>query len=166
LADDKYSIHPALPEDIPDILALQEDNLPANGGSLSVRQPAEWFAGAIAEGAVVVARHQRLVGYVLGTSIAAQAHIPIVKALLAAYPPPPDCYVYGPVCVAASERGRGLAAALFDALRLQMNDRPAVTFVRADNAPSLQAHRKMGMRDLGGFRCNDVSYVALLYRNS
>ena len=146
-------------------MALQEENLPARGGSLSVRQPPAWFERAIADGALIVARRPNLVGYVLGTSIAAQAHISIIKALLAAYPPPPDCYVYGPVCVAASERGRGLAAALFAVLRTQMNDRPAVTFVRSENTPSLQAHRKMGMREQGSFLCDGVSYAALLYRS-
>jgi predicted GNAT superfamily acetyltransferase len=132
---------------------------------LSVRQPPAWFKGAIAEGALIVARRPQLVGYVLGTSIAAQAHIPIIKALLEAYPPPPECYVYGPVCVAGSERGRGLAAALFAVLRTHMNDRPAVTFVRSENKPSLLAHRKMGMREQGSFLCDGVSYAAFLYRS-
>jgi hypothetical protein len=44
-----------------------------------------------------------------------------------------------------------------------MNNRPAVTFVRSDNAPSLRTHTKMGMRQLGNFLCGDVSYVAFLY---
>jgi hypothetical protein len=56
LADREYSIRPAMPDDIPEIIALQEDNLPASGGSLSVRQPSAWFERAIAEGALVVAR--------------------------------------------------------------------------------------------------------------
>jgi predicted GNAT family acetyltransferase len=62
--------------------------------------------------------------------------------------PPPDCYLYGPVCVAESERGKGLARALFEELRARLPGRPAMLFVRADNAASLRAHRKMGMHDL------------------
>jgi GNAT superfamily N-acetyltransferase len=166
LANNEYSIRSATLDDIPQIMTLQEANLPANGGSLSVRQPTDWFARAIVEDAVVVALRTRIVGYVLGTSIAAQAHIPVIKSLLGAYPPPPECYVYGPVCVAESERGKGLAAALFEVLRERMNDRPALTFVRTENTPSLQAHRKMGMRELGVFLYDGVSYVAFFYQNS
>jgi hypothetical protein len=53
--------------------------------------------------------------------------------------------------------------ALFDVLRTHMGSRPAMTFVRTDNAPSLQAHRKMGMRDLGPFVHEGVPYIAFEY---
>jgi len=36
-------------------------------------------------------------------------------------------------------------------------------FVRADNAASIQAHQKMGMRDLGTFMNDGVPYIALTY---
>ncbi len=57
----------------------------------------------------------------------------------------------------------GLAVALFKVLQIHMDGRPAMTFVRADNEPSLQAHRKMGMRDLGPFSNNGEQYIALSY---
>jgi RimJ/RimL family protein N-acetyltransferase len=44
-----------------------------------------------------------------------------------------------------------------------MGGRPAMTFVRADNLPSLQAHRKMGMRELGTFMSEGIPHVALSY---
>jgi hypothetical protein len=44
-----YDISLATPIDIPGILALQEPNLPDSGGSLSVRQSADWFRKAIIE---------------------------------------------------------------------------------------------------------------------
>jgi RimJ/RimL family protein N-acetyltransferase len=44
-----------------------------------------------------------------------------------------------------------------------MDGRPAMTFVRADNAPSLRAHRKMGMRELGTFVSEGVPHIALTY---
>jgi hypothetical protein len=44
-----------------------------------------------------------------------------------------------------------------------MIGRPAMLFIRADNPPSLQAHRKMGMRELGTFTNGDDLYVALKY---
>jgi GNAT superfamily N-acetyltransferase len=133
----------------------------SNGGSLSVRQTADWFKKAILEKSVVAGRHNgKVVGYVLGTSLAAKAHVGIIQSMLRTFPPPLDCYLYGPVCVAKAERGKGLAGALFEVLRTHMGNRPAMTFVRTDNAPSLQAHRKMGMRDVGTFVHEDVTYIA------
>jgi hypothetical protein len=44
-----------------------------------------------------------------------------------------------------------------------MDGRPLMTFVRADNAPSLRAHHKMGMRDLGAFSNEGVAYIALAF---
>ncbi len=52
----EYDISVATPDDVSGIIALQEPNLPANGGTLSVRQPADWFTKAIMEKSVVVAR--------------------------------------------------------------------------------------------------------------
>jgi hypothetical protein len=66
------------------------------------------------------------------------------------------CYLYGPVCIAESERGLGVALALFEVLQKHMAGRPAMTFVRTDNAPSRRAHQKMGMRELGIFLSEDV----------
>jgi len=159
-----YDISLGRVDDIPGILALQETNLVERGGSLSVRQTADWFRHAILEKSLVVGRNDRkVVGYVLGTSLVAKANVMIVQTMLRAFPPPPDCYLYGPVCVAEAERGKGLAGALFEFLRTHMDNRPAMTFVRTDNAPSLKAHRKMGMRDLGPFLHNDVPYIAFKY---
>ncbi|MGB9655259.1 MAG: GNAT family N-acetyltransferase [Pseudolabrys sp.] len=96
------------------MLALQEVNLPDKGGSLSVRLTVDWFNDAILEKSAVVCRYDgKVVGYLMGTSLAANAHIPIIQAMLCAFPPPPDCYLYGPIGVAESERGKGLARALF-----------------------------------------------------
>ena len=160
----EYDISLATPDDVSGIIVLQEPNLPANGGTLSVRQPADWFTKAILEKSVVVARRDgKVVGYVLGTSLAANAHKAIIQAMLSAYPAPSECYLCGPVCVAESERGRGLARAMFEELRARLPGRPAMLFVRADNAASLRAHQKMGMRDLGTFMNDGVPYVALTY---
>jgi GNAT superfamily N-acetyltransferase len=156
-----YDISLAMQSDIPGILALQEPNLPDSGGSLSVRLTADWFKNAILEKSVVAGRrNSQVVGYVLGTSLAAKAQVGIIQSMLRTFPPPPGCY---PVCVAEAERGRGLAGALFEFLRTHMGNRSAMTFVRTDNAPSLQAHRKMGMRDLGPFVHEDVPYIAFKY---
>jgi hypothetical protein len=118
----------------------------------------------VAKQSVMVGRRNgSVVAYVLGTSLAAQAHIPIVRAMLRAFPPPPDCYLYGPVCVAENERRNGLAGAMFKILQTHMTGRSAMTFVQADNEPSLRAHRKMGMRELGSFLNSNERYIAFRY---
>jgi len=161
---DAYDISLGREDDIPGILLLQEANLAERGGGLAVRQTADWYRRAILERSIVVGRHDRkVVGYVLGTSLAAKAHVMIVQTMLRLFPPPPDCYLYGPICVAESQRGKGIAGALFEVLKTHMAGRPAMTFIRADNIPSLRAHRKMGMNELGAFEAEDVPYVALNY---
>ena len=76
----------ATPEDIPGIVALQEANLPQNGGSLSVRQSADWFLRTMLEMPLVMARRDgKVVGYVVSSSLGAQSHVPIVQAMLGAF---------------------------------------------------------------------------------
>ncbi len=160
----EYQIARAAPADIADILTLQEPNLPDSGGSLSVRQTADWFKRTMAEMPLIVARRDgQVVGYMVSTSLAAKAHVAIVQAMLRSFSPPPDCYSYGPVCVAESERGKGLAGAMFEKLRAELPGRPAMTFVVADNLASLKAHRKMGMQELGAFTNGGVCYIAFSY---
>ncbi|MGB6560011.1 MAG: GNAT family N-acetyltransferase, partial [Pseudolabrys sp.] len=95
--------------------------------------------------------------------LAAQAHVAIIQTMLRSFPPPADCYLYGPVCVAQTERGKGLAAAMFKTLQKYKDGRPAMAFVRADNEVSLRAHDKMGMERLGTFVNDTVPYIALRY---
>jgi L-amino acid N-acyltransferase YncA len=160
----EYDISIATADDIPEILALQDPNVIDRGGGLSVRQSAQWFANTMAEMPLVVARRNgALVGYVLATSLAAKAHVPIVQAMLKAFAAPPGCYLYGPVCVAGTDRGKGLAGGMFEELRRHLPGRPAMTFIRADNEPSLRAHRRMGMRELGQFVARGEAHVAFAY---
>ena len=159
-----YEIVLGTPDDIPGVLMLQEANLPDNGGSLSVRRNADWFQSAILEKSLLICRRDgKVVGYVLGTSFGIKAPVAIIQSMLRAFPAPPDCYLYGPICVAETERGKGLASAMFKELRARLSGRPAMLFVRADNPSSLQAHRKMGMQELGTFDNEGVLYVALTY---
>jgi L-amino acid N-acyltransferase YncA len=159
-----YDIALATPEDIPGIIALQEPNVLDNGGGLSVRQTADWFKRSMLEMPIIVGRRDgKVVGYVLSTSLAAKSHVAIVQAMLRQFSAPPDCYLYGPVCVADTERGKGLAGIMYEELRARLPGRPAMTFVRADNAPSLRAHRKMGMRELGPFISENVPHIAFAY---
>jgi RimJ/RimL family protein N-acetyltransferase len=157
-----HEIALATPDDISGILALQEQNLADRGGSLSVRLGADWFERAMLDMPLIVGRRDgRVVGYVVATAIAAQTHIPIVQAMLRQFPEPPDCFIQGPVCVAESERGKGLAGLMFAEMRAQLPGRVAITFIHSDNAASLRAHKKMGMRVLGEFDNAGERYTAL-----
>ena len=133
----------AAAEDIAGILDLQKRNQPERGGTLSARLPQEWLEAAVADMPVIVAKKEgRVVGYLISASRDAYAGVPVVAAMLRAYPgAAPDAYVYGPVCVAEEARGRGLAAALFTALRARPPGREGVPFIRRDNAASLRARR-------------------------
>jgi L-amino acid N-acyltransferase YncA len=164
LADGEFVIAFATRDDIPGILELQEPNLPERGGTLSVRMPFQWFEAALGDMPVTVARKAgRVVGYLVSSSITAQRHVPIVQAMLRAYPGSPDAYTYGPVCVAASERGRGLPAKLFAAQRAHVGNRECITFIRRDNAVSLRAHAKLGMREVAEFEHGGVALVVVAY---
>ena len=135
-----YEIVLGTPDDIPGVLMLQEANLPHSGGSLSVRRNADWFQSAILEKSLLICRRDgKVVGYVLGTSFGIKAPVAIIQSMLRAFPAPPDCYLYGPICVAETERGKGLASAMFKELRARLSGRPAMLFVRADD-PSHSRH--------------------------
>ena len=155
----------ATKDDIPGILELQDANQLSRGGMLSARLPRERFEAALLDLPLIVARRQgRIVGYLMSFSIGTQAS-PIIQAMLKAYSGGPNAYIYGPICVAEDERGQGLAAALFAALCAHVPGRECISFVRADNAPSLRAHAKMGMRIVAEFTHDAVDCVVLAHRD-
>jgi predicted GNAT superfamily acetyltransferase len=112
---------------------------------------------------IAARRSGRVVGYVVTSALSAQADIPIVAALLRAYPGLPGAYIYGPICVAESERGRGLAAAMVAALRRQLPGLEGFTFIRADNTVSREVHRRLGMREAAQFNHAGEGYVVVAY---
>src|SRR4051794_22291035 len=164
MTPDRYEIAPAEFDDIIGILDLQAENLPERGGVLSVRLSFEWFDTARAEMPLIVASHDgRVVGYLVASSVKSQAHIPIVQGMLRAYPGDPDSYIYGPICVAANERGQGLPTRMFAAQRARMGGRPCFTFIRRDNTVSLRAHAKIGFREVAGYSHDGIAQVILAY---
>jgi L-amino acid N-acyltransferase YncA len=159
-----YEITVATADDIPGILDLQEHNLRSNGGALSVPFSGEWFEAAITDMPIIVAHSEgRVVGYLVSTPLVAQAHNSIIQAMLRAYPGSPGAYNYGPICVSESERGRGLAGAMFQALRTRLPAREGFTFIRHDNVVSLKVHTKMGMQKVAEFTQDGIAYVVVAY---
>ena len=155
----------AAPSDIDGILALQEENQLEHGGLLSARLPRAWFEAALNDLPIIVARRsEQVVGYLVTASREVTQNVPVIAAMLRAYPGTLDSYVYGPVCVAANERGHGLAAMMFAELRKLLPGREGILFIRTDNIASLRAHQKLGMRAAAAFEYEGVSFFALAYR--
>jgi L-amino acid N-acyltransferase YncA len=119
MAIDDYEVVRATAADIDGILDLQERNQPERGGTLSARLPREWLEAAVADMPVIVARKEgRVVGYLISASREAYAGVPVVAAMLRAYPGRGA----GRLRVRPGLRGRGgararLAGAMFAALR-------------------------------------------------
>lgn len=154
----------ATADDIPGIIALQNLNLRSNGGALSIGFSDDWFKQVLSEMPIIVARRDGLVvGYLVSSAISAAANMPIMEAKLQAYPGSRNPYNHGPVCVAESERNRGLISGMFAALRKRLTGREGIAFVRSDNTASLSAHKKLGMRQVAEFTHDGVAYVVVAY---
>jgi L-amino acid N-acyltransferase YncA len=157
-------IRPGSRHDIPALLELQKANLVAAGGTLSVQFSSEWIERSMAEMPIIVAeRDGALVGYLVSSSRAATQHFALSEAKYHAYPARPNAYNSGPLCVAASERGQGLARRLFEAMRAQLPGREAVNFIRRDNSSSRALHRKLGFREIAEFTHDGVDYVVTVH---
>ncbi|MDO7895933.1 GNAT family N-acetyltransferase [Pseudomonas citrulli] len=150
--------------DLDEILALQAANQMERGGSLSASLPRSRVAAMMEQMPLIVAcRGGRVTGFMMTTTRAMNADLPIVQAMFAVYPGTPDTYVYGPVCVSEEERGKGLAQRMFAALRHLEPGREGVLFIRKDNEPSLRAHLKMGMKEAASFAFNGFDYAVYSY---
>ncbi|OEZ59010.1 hypothetical protein JAB5_51740 [Janthinobacterium sp. HH103] len=149
-----YLISLAQAADIDAITTLLQANSPSQGGSLTGEFSRDKVASmADGESPVIVARRAAdgpVVG-VLFSNAAATAQAPVVLAMLAAYRGSDKAYVYGPVCIADSERGQGLLALLYSAMRARHGGAEAVLFIRRDNIGSLRAHERLGMREVAAF---------------
>jgi len=158
----KTEITRASEGDMDGILALQAANQPKRGGVLSANLPHARIAAMMCEMPLIVARcDHRVVGFLMTSSREMNADVPIITAMLAAYPGSADAYIYGPVCVAAEQRGRGLAHAMYSELRRLEPAREGILFIRRDNPASLRAHEKMGMRVVAEFEFAATKHAVL-----
>lgn len=149
--------------DVGGIFELARCNGPDNGGRLAVRFTREQIASSIqASPAVVARRSGEVIGFVL-TRNKKSANPPIIEAMFRAYSGAENAYSYGPVCVDASARGLGIAALMFAELRRLLPGREGVLFIKANNEPSLRAHRKMDMREVGEFVFDGTRLIVFAY---
>lgn len=157
-----YLITLAQAADIDPIAALLQANSPSQGGSLTGEFPHDKVVQMVnGESAVIVARRVAggpVVG-VLFSAAKGTAQAPAVLAMLAAYAGGPEAYVYGPVCIAESERGQGVLALLYEAMRAQHPGGEAVLFIRRDNIGSLRAHQRLGMAEVAGYVLDGAQYA-------
>ena len=150
--------------DLDGIVELQAANQPEQGGTLSASLPRSRIAEMMREMPLIVARRgDRIAGFLMTSTRAMNADVPIIRAMLAAYSGTSDAYVYGPVCVGAEERGKGLAQAMFSELRRLAPAREGILFIRRDNSASLRAHAKMGMREVANFVFGGNELAVLSY---
>jgi predicted GNAT superfamily acetyltransferase len=161
LAED---IRQASEADLDGIVELQAANQADRGGSLSASLPRSRIAEMMREMPLIVARRGgRITGFLMTGTRAMATDIPIVSAMFAAYAGASDAYVYGPICVAAEERGNGLAQAMFSELRRLVPGREGILFIRRDNLASLRAHEKMGMREVASFLHGGSEFAVFSY---
>ena len=150
--------------DVDGIMALQLANEVSNGGTLSASLPRARLHAMLHAMPLMVARDRgRVVGFLMTTPREMNSDFEIVRATFDAFPGAPDAYLYGPVCVDAQYRGRGLAQAMFDALRALLPGRQGILFIRRDNAASLNAHARMGMTEVAKFTLNGSVFAVLAY---
>jgi GNAT superfamily N-acetyltransferase len=160
---DAVSIERASSTHLDGIMKLAEENAPERGGELTGTLDRKAVAAAIQElPSIVACSAGRLIAFVL-TCEKDAARNPCVKAMLKAYPGPPNAYVYGPVCVDASARGLGIAGRMFEELRKLLPEREGILFIKATNEPSLRAHRKMGMRETAEFIYEGRKFLVFAY---
>ena len=170
-----------LPADLPAIVALQDANLAGGGtaspqGFLSARLDAGQFLEIAGDLALIVAtQNGELAGYLCAARNELSGRIPLLAAMLAALPgvsflgrslASQRSFVYGPVCVAAPWRGKGVLRGMYDALRREIaGDYDAgVLFVAKGNAHSLHAHADgLGMTLVGDFRFDGRSHWILAF---
>lgn len=161
VSSDKYVIRQATSQDLAGITALLQENSAGNGGTLNGDFPGEKVAGMLNHpGAfVVVAQSAAGIAGVLFSTTSSQQGPEIVKTMLRAWPPAQQCWIYGPVCISTAARGQGLLACLYDEMCRYYGNKAPVLFIQADNYHSIQAHQRLGMREVGRFSLNGSDFL-------
>jgi L-amino acid N-acyltransferase YncA len=165
MAESEVEIGTASDADLAGILELQAANQISRGGTLSAELARPRVLEMMRGMPVVVARLDgRVVGFLMSTTRAMNSELPVVRAMFGAYAGSPDAYVYGPICVAQTQRGKGLAAAMFSELRALQPGREGILFIRSDNEASLLAHRRMGIDEVARFNLDGANFAVFSYR--
>lgn len=176
-------IRQALPNDYPAILNLQAQNTPEQltaeqrHQGFIVSQMNEKQLSSINNGLgiLVAVEGEQLAGFVCLMPADTQPRPSVVDAMLQtlsseSFHGQPlsqqRVFLYGPVCLSAEWRGKGVLRQLFDGVKeLTRNDFDVgALFVNEDNPHSLAAHvNGLGMTALTSFHCNNESYQLIVF---
>jgi predicted GNAT superfamily acetyltransferase len=152
--------------DLEGIVKLQSENQKSQGGTLSGELNINQIKEMMKDMPQIVAYvNQEIVGFLLTTSqtVHEKRNIPIVDEMFKSYQGNIDSYIYGPVCVRKTQRGKGVAQLMFKELLLQEPNREGILFIENDNEPSLRAHKKMGIKKVGNFNFNNKDFNVFAY---
>ncbi|MGX9273739.1 GNAT family N-acetyltransferase [uncultured Pantoea sp.] len=158
---DNYLVRQATTHDLAGITTLLQENAAGNGGALNGDFPAEKVAGMLNHPGAIVAVAQcaaGIAGVLFSTSSFRQGP-EVVNAMLRAWPPGKQCWIYGPACISTQDRGQGLLLRLYDELRSHYGNKAPVLFIQADNRRSIQAHERLGMTRVAQFYINSVHFL-------
>ncbi|MBP4142041.1 GNAT family N-acetyltransferase [Flavobacterium sp. P4023] len=152
--------------DLEGIVKLQSENQKSQGGTLSGELNINQIEEMMKDMPQIVAYvNQEIVGFLLTTSQAVhkKRNVPIVDEMFKSYKGNIDSYIYGPVCVSKTQRGKGIAQLMFKELLLQEPNREGILFIENDNEASLKAHEKMGIKKVGNFNFNTKDFNVFAY---
>jgi putative acetyltransferase len=182
-----FRIRAAKLTDIPDVIALQSLYLFAN---LSEQERAQGFVTTpftteqiervIQEeaGLYIAVQGEKVVGYAFGARWGFWSEWPIFNYMVDRFSQftfdnhvftTHNSYQYGPICVDISMRGKGVAEALFGAIKTAMSKRYTLglTFINQVNAISIAFHtRKLGLVIVDEFEFNDKQYFGLAWHSN
>jgi hypothetical protein len=106
--------------DLEGIVKLQSENQKSQGGTLSDELNINQIKEMMKDMPQIVAYvNQEIVGFLLTTSqtVHEKRNIPIVDEMFKSYQGNIDSYIYGPVCVSKTQRGKGVAQLMFKGIR-------------------------------------------------
>jgi L-amino acid N-acyltransferase YncA len=163
---------------MPGVLQLQAASFIGNlsaedreDGFVSVEFTMQQFDAMARDCTLIVAvERQHVLGYLCSGSVDYSRQFPLLAAMVQCFPKlryaerPLDSYltfVYGPVCIARSQRGRGLLRSLYHELlnALGTSYDLGVALISKNNPRSFEAHvRKLSMTLVGEYEFREQQY--------
>jgi predicted GNAT superfamily acetyltransferase len=166
MTDSNIKIKVATEDDLAGILKLQAENQIAQGGTLSAELSSHQIQEMMRDMPQIVAVvADEVVGFLMTTSqtVNKRRKVAIVDAMFTSYKGTEDSYIYGPICVSNTQRGKGLAQLMFKELLQYEPNREGILFIKNDNEASLKAHEKMGMQKVSSFEFNNAEFAVFAY---
>jgi GNAT superfamily N-acetyltransferase len=182
-----FRVRAAKLTDIPGVIALQSLYLFANlseqeraQGFVTTPFTAEQITRVIEEeaGLYIAVQGEKIIGYAFGASWGFWSEWPIFNYMVERFSQftfdnqvftTQNSYQYGPICVDISMRGKGVAEALFGAVKTVMSKRYTLglTFINQVNAISIAFHtRKLGLVIVDEFEFKDKQYFGLAWHSN